>query len=103
MSILSEKVADKNTEKNFEFFKEVDKVFEECSVLRKSRMGYNVVSTPKDYLFHGPEDFLYEIFKKVKRADNLLLGSVQKAEIEDSLMDIINYAAYTIVCYRLPK
>lgn len=86
---------------NETFFSQVEKVFEEAKTIRASRMDYNTARPVTDYLLHGPEDFIYEIYKKALRADSLIKAGAPVSKVNDSMLDIINYAAYIMVAMHL--
>lgn len=78
-------------------------VLKGCGDLMESRSHYNQSHSIKDMMLHGPQDFLYEIHKKVMRADSILMAKgtdttsgIPSIEAQDSLKDIINYAAYAL-------
>lgn len=81
---------------NKAFFDRVDKCIERAAKIRVDRMDYNTRTPVEGYLLHGPEDFVYEIYKKAKRADDLLAANAPREKVDDCMLDIINYAAYVM-------
>ena len=66
-----------------------------AQVVMEDRDKYNSISPVEDMLLSGPQDFLYEIHKKVKRAQALVKDPIKfNEELRDSVLDMINYAAY---------
>ena len=86
-------------ERNNVFFEAVNEAMQKAwALIKVKNEGYNQVTFVGDYFPHGETDLTYEIGKKIKRIDNSLeaekKGVVLAESIEDSVLDIINYAAF---------
>ena len=73
----------------------VNEALEKAAVIRNSRnVMYNSGVDIRDYWTFGMQSIVHEIAKKSKRMISLLNADAPMGELEDSLLDIINYAAF---------
>ncbi|MHA1302217.1 MAG: hypothetical protein ACTSPI_00755 [Candidatus Heimdallarchaeaceae archaeon] len=77
-----------------DFLKKVEDIKNRAeSILVERGKGYNNDFSIPEYFIHGIQDCIFEIYKKVMRAESL--SKVQNyRETLDSFIDIINYAAF---------
>lgn len=87
-----------NYEQEVEMFNEMTK--EMCEIFARKRHDYGP-STTETYEKFGPVSMLVRMHDKMGRLDNLICNNMQERvldeRIDDTLMDLANYALITIL------
>lgn len=74
--------------------KHFDCVLDEC---RKLALSKNADYGDDGIIKFGVRGCIIRCYDKINRADNLTLNSPKHESLRDSLLDMINYAAYAVM------
>ncbi len=85
----------------------IDKAVALCTGIKNDAYNQGDVHITDYWRFGGINDLGYEMYKKVLRIMSIVSGGVKEASLpeslEDSLLDIINYASFAYAYLKLKK
>lgn len=89
MSLRSQKLQER-------FLAGISQVEDRAQAVFQTRLSqYNENISIPEFFPHGPQDTIYEMYKKVLRLESLLMQKNSHEMCMDSVLDILNYAKFT--------